>query len=355
MSSRANRARLVIRQGVLAICSLPLVAGTPQEKTLRRERLVGRIRDLAQQPWPGARVFLMSRPVPGLDRVGDADEVETKTDGRGRFRAMLLPGRSYTAWAAGAAETGRYRRTRTVENVHAGRPVRLEEADEAGIRSRCRISGREAWGEGLRFELVVDTENRHVLAVKPDARGELEFPMLPEGRLFLEMYGSEGIPLFGTELSGSIETREIPLPTPCSVLVRVLDRGGRAVAGANIYRQTRQGRVWQRIAVSGADGFASILLPGARSSGDGTVRVRAALRADSPAHALGRIATSVGLQTHRDLSKLRASRQPDITLRLWPGLSVKGRILVDESRPAAGLPLLVYGPIVRGKSSWTHP
>ena len=91
----------------LLIPTVLVLAGSAA--TQRREPVRGAVELEGGAPWPRARVTLLSRPVPGDERYGEADVVRATTDAKGSFWAKLFPARRYTAWAVEATEGGSFR------------------------------------------------------------------------------------------------------------------------------------------------------------------------------------------------------------------------------------------------------
>ena len=81
-----------IALGMLVLLS---TAGAQADAT----RLIGTVRGADGSPWPDVDVTLHSEPAVPLPGFGSPHTLTARTDARGRFRAILQPGRSYAAWA----------------------------------------------------------------------------------------------------------------------------------------------------------------------------------------------------------------------------------------------------------------
>src|SRR5262245_46226815 len=101
----------------LAATWLPAQADRGEATAALRGPAIGEVRDAGGRPWVSAEVVLRSRPLPGDAEAGECDEVTAKVDERGRFRADILRGRPYSAWAWTAPEADGRRASDVVEHV----------------------------------------------------------------------------------------------------------------------------------------------------------------------------------------------------------------------------------------------
>jgi hypothetical protein len=112
----------------------PLIAQEP-----RRETAFGEIRDAGGRPFAGATLHLLYRAHPAVTEPAYGEHLQATADDRGRFRANVLAGMPYTAWAEGPGDAPRWRCTRVVHDV-ATRPANSSSASSAPSRSRRRRS-----------------------------------------------------------------------------------------------------------------------------------------------------------------------------------------------------------------------
>ena len=129
-----------------------------QALAVARVSLKGIVRRLDGTAWSKARVFLHARTVPGLPGVGTVDRLSLLTDERGRFTAKILPHMGYLLWAASSEPGQDYRVTIFLEDVHAGRPVRLIEQESAFVQVSVDIEAGEDWKAQAPFSFVISNE-----------------------------------------------------------------------------------------------------------------------------------------------------------------------------------------------------
>src|SRR5262245_12528413 len=90
-----------------------------------RHPCLGTVVDEADQALAGAAVTCVWSP--GQGAPGVADVVQTTSDERGRFKADLVVGHAYTAWAIGPPrEDGSRLVSEVTDRAAAGRVVELE-------------------------------------------------------------------------------------------------------------------------------------------------------------------------------------------------------------------------------------
>ena len=71
-----------------------------------RGSVSGRVNRLDGKVWAHADLIFFSRPISDVVGVGKPDLVRAKSNDKGRFRAQLLHGHSYSAWAQGKEADG---------------------------------------------------------------------------------------------------------------------------------------------------------------------------------------------------------------------------------------------------------
>ena len=201
------------------------------EAEARRSHL-GRVLGPGGDPVSGASVTFLS----GGDGLGsDADAVRVVARDNGRFRAELLRGRHYRAYAV--APAGSLLEAAPVVSAlsELGVPVtelRFSADQVAAPAETFEINGLEPWRElgEVRVQLWLDGCRQALEdeVVGPD--GAVRVPPLPRDELEAFVFvGGQLVhaTFYGTGLS---------MPRPYLVRGRVLDAGGAAIAGATIHR-----------------------------------------------------------------------------------------------------------------------
>lgn len=136
-------------------------------------------------PWTGARVVLHSKAtLPGL---GEPDTIETRAGKNGRFRAHILPGRSYSAWARHADDA--HRQTEIARHVVAGSLVRLQETSEKFFaRLRLEAVGLDNWRGQVELRFIDDLDRVHPLELDEDGATMLG-DVAGSGRIVVRRHG----------------------------------------------------------------------------------------------------------------------------------------------------------------------
>lgn len=251
---------------VLAGCVLSLTAqAAAQADADGREPAFGLARTATGSPWAGARVVLVGRAHTGESGGGPVDRVEVETDAQGKFRAGVLPGLHYAAWAFESLEGGaRQRVSDAVGGVVPRRPIfltgsrflqwrrtlRLDAAD--GVRGPFRVQIRSA-------EPVSWTEEIHV-----DGDGLARLPVVSPGRFEVRVADASGV-----WLSRHVETawesaqaREFVVRVPARTPTRVSAwdvETGKGIGGAQVCAVQDGG--FQPVGAVDADGCGQIDLP----------------------------------------------------------------------------------------------
>lgn len=345
-------------------------AAPPQAPSTERSRIKGQVQDVAGEPWNGATVELRSEPELAIPEAGARDVVVARTDAKGAFRAKILPGRRYTAFAWATNGSGEIRRTRILRDVSLGQETQLAEALERGSSIEIRLFGLEAW-RGRRVSATVVDEGGNAHALELDAGGRAKIPPLPGESAELEIFaGSMSLTTRRIELESKVRrhaqvarrasaeeiTRDerveglAPLPAdaladpnaecvyvgpPRVLRVRVLSEG-EEVDGASI-----------DVALSG-HGFTETL---ATTDEDGIARVKLALPVDD--FGRPRDATTLEIQVscpgfelaprRIELSTWLTSREDAeaYDVQLDEGRSARIRLLNARDEARAGAPVLV--------------
>ncbi|MCB9890776.1 MAG: hypothetical protein H6833_03930 [Planctomycetes bacterium] len=188
---------------VLYFCSgLMAQAQAPEARPAARERLVvtGSVRDADGKPWTEARVTLLSLAYLDDERVGEVDRIVVQTDGGGEFRARILPGRTYDAWAVGPVEDGVYRATDIATRRLAGAAIRLRQAPEKRQQLRVQFLGLEHWQSrgplrAYASSSARDHYHRVRVELRLDAEGFSTLPPLPGTTCRVDLEDASGLPI----------------------------------------------------------------------------------------------------------------------------------------------------------------
>lgn len=347
--------------------------------------------DTGSEP-QSVRVVLEAYLVPGDPLSGTVDRLEVPADARGRFRADVLPGRSYVAFAV-LHESGReYRVTNLAYGVTAGRPVRLTERSETLRRPRIEFQGRDSLGAYEPLQFWVRTRagsyGDHV-GYAFDPKGE--FPLVPASSCELFVTAKDGRLLHDYRLLLSKSSQDkrarrqaaasrdeiaerkvlhepdgrirVVLGPPVPILVQVTEPGKKkgggllgflfekkkdsdalaAITGARIYAHTPRRRFL--IGTTGAGGFAKI---------DVFLKYRqsSSVIVEADGHSEQHVQLDLrGKKPGRDLQALLEKKKPDITVRPVPGKPFSGRIVLPGGSPCAGAVLLLYSSVSAGAYS----
>ncbi|HEX5051234.1 MAG TPA: hypothetical protein VFZ65_05645 [Planctomycetota bacterium] len=321
-----------------------LAALAAQDPSGERAKVSGMVRDAARKPIAGATVHLLARPIPRDERIGLADRLRVPSDEQGRFRAQILTGRVYTAWAeSGGAVSA------PVEDVFPNVPVVLD-LDPAGTAFELRLQGLERWRAKAPFRcrIVTTTQNVELVEVAIDAKGTGTVPALPGAGITVELRSCDDFPLLQQTsprpAAGEALALEVPAPTP--TLFGVADLGtGMGLAGVRISQQLRDRLV--PIATTEADGCVQVDLA---ITGGRNWPPNHGFLAEVEGHG---IATFMNVATrggggvlgggNAKVPELRPGVPLQLFARLDRGTTDRGRVLLRDGEPARRLALLVQG------------
>ncbi len=319
--------------GVVATLTAALVA----QQDAPRGRVAGFVRDLAGKRVVGADVVVLSRPLPSRADLGTADELQARTGSDGMFRAELLPGRAYSAWATWRDEAGTQHRTQVTEGFVPGPALPIDEVPPQRLRS-FRITGAEAWQARapLRATVLATSENAAEWALLLDADLRSPLPILPGSYCAFEVRGTDGAVL-ACRASISLTDADVPefvldLPPPRELRVVAVDEAGKPIAGVGVRFSFGQG---YRGDISADLG---------RTAGDGTLRAVVPSRNTLFVSAEHNTSCSLLFEapgTQRtiwfgELAKI--DQQVKVALRA--GVEARGRVLGKDGAPPAGMQLL---------------
>ncbi|HEU4419512.1 MAG TPA: hypothetical protein VFT55_11280, partial [Planctomycetota bacterium] len=239
----------------LSACPLAQASPAPVDPAVDlRGPALGEVRDANGKPWLAAEVVLLSRPLPQDPNAGEVDRVVAKVDERGRFRANILRGRPYTAWAWGEAGADGRPASAVVDRVFAQQPIVLKQ--ERVLRARdVVLEHPERWdGFTFRVRIVDATWNRdvHWLDVN-DGRARL--PWLVGKAADVELVAvRDGVlnPLLSEPVDDTTAEVRIEVPEHRRVTCFATDTGNAPLAGAPVFRSL--GDAMHRVGATDAKG-----------------------------------------------------------------------------------------------------
>ncbi|HEX6812330.1 MAG TPA: hypothetical protein VF384_11950 [Planctomycetota bacterium] len=215
---------------------------------------LGEVRDANGKPWLAAEVVLVSRPLPHDANAGEVDRVVAKVDERGRFRASILRGRPYTAWAWGDVGADGRPASAVVDRVFAQQPIVLKQ--ERVLKARDVVLDHPDRWEGFTFRVrVVDaTWNRdvHWLDVN-DGRARL--PWLVSKAADVELFAvRDGVlnPILSEPVDATRAEVRIQVPEHQRVTCIATDETREPLVGAPVFRSL--GDVMHRVGAIDATG-----------------------------------------------------------------------------------------------------
>ena len=366
----------------LILASSPLIA--------QRGKIRGKLVDAEGQPQAGVSIHFLARVHPKIPLLPLLDQVEARSENKGRFEAQLLEGIEYGAYALKARAEGAYLWTRVAGGVQAGETRILEFMPKLNGPVRIRVDGREAWKaeEPLRFRIQATPTGMAPWVTQDfDPEGKKAIPRMPAESVRVLVHGKSGAILahlwikIGVEaLAKRVERQEalskeerakedllfvgpgllrLRLKPPVELLVKVTTEskkrgmlqallGGKKtfvpVPGARIWLHRTSKRVL--VGTTDATGMAIVRVP-EQWAGSQPILVEA----DGYAETAENLRRD-GVQPGRDLEALKKEGKPDAVLALLPGKRSRTRILLGEGKPAAGMALLLTTAISMGENSW---
>jgi len=326
---------------VFVLAFAPLLAQVP------REPVRGTVLLAADQPWAGAQVQLLSRPVPDEDRVGESDLVRALSDAKGRFLVDLLPGRCYTAWACMLLGDGTYRASHAVDDVRAGGPLELV-ADAVRPLGSVQIDGLDPWRAGGAIECQLRSRTANVIAAPcVEQDGRFALPPLPGRRAALEVLcGGRPLQPWPEPLDLTVATHTVRIQAPRAVRLRFVDADtSQPIADATIAASMWLRSLLHEIAHSDVTGNAVATLPiGSRAFDWVNYPVMLQARGHAPINLLGR------LQVPADHDA--AAGKPVATIELHKGLALRS-VLALADTACAGAPIRIRNDL-QSTTEGTH-
>ncbi|MCB9917197.1 MAG: hypothetical protein H6832_02180 [Planctomycetes bacterium] len=236
-----------------------LAAVVPLRETRAAEQARSEFRGRCQlgdgTPWAGAKVVLISnvwgRVETDAQLPSDVDEVRVTSDERGVYRAELLPGRLYSAWAVD--ETRRLS-SAVLEDVCAGlrsRDALVGQPDARETVCRVVVPARLA-SDVLTFRCVPLIRNFRSIDLSYED-GRLHLPILPRCRCRVECESREGFLIGMIEWKPDAlakgqgeESMTWTIDPGTEVRVRIVDVAGKPISGATVHAQFVQRGIGER-------------------------------------------------------------------------------------------------------------
>lgn len=327
-----------------------------------RKKAVGRVVDSTGASVAASHVMLVHRPVGWCRQYGDVDVVQVDADGKGRFSAALLPGRSYSAFASWR-ENDQLVVTSIHEHVAAGAYLELGPAHKQAVGLRVRVDGQEPWSNvgPLQFRVCLHLANMHSVPLAPDANGTLVIPPMPGGRGTLEVLTRDGQVLWASWIMASVENspaklQVLTLPAPVEIPVQVVEAStGKPVPFARIrHRSGGLGyrpafpvldaadwslNYWRPVGVADKDGLARVVVPAKASPWPKNKNTSVTLAACADGYAEA-FAGWLGGGQYFD-QKERAKNDKPLRILLHRQMPVRGRLTLDGKVPASGVPVIL--------------
>lgn len=282
----------------------------------------------------GAAVTLVSRPVPGRLDLGTTDELHVVAGDTGLFRAELLHGRAYTAWATFRDAAGAEQRTEVVGAVFPGPPRELLLAPTQQLR-RLHVEGLGAWSALAPCTCTLFGEGDDPLAVPLvlDAEGRTAVPTMPGSYCHVEVRGRDGFVIalpsaLYLAQEGLVEAK-VAVPAPRELRVRVVDEKQQPIVGATVQHALGHSRrlVQSELGRTDAEGL-----------------VRALVAATNPTYGpaaenFWMAVEAAGYQRQVAFCDWKTLAD-ELVFTLPAGVPLRGRLLAKDGAPVRGLTLL---------------
>lgn len=324
-----------------ALLALAVFAPALPAQQADRELLVGTVRDASGQPLRGAEARALFLVHPAVDEPRYRDHIVATTDERGRFKMMLRAGMPYSLWARASLDGGSTVVSMVARDVVAGMPITLIVQEERVAR-RVRItwptpddgdwSVTACFGAGAMSQFVPLAFDPDGTTLVPVGFGSAALEIARNGFVVAR----RGVPqLVEPKAPFAGGPLDVVVPPLREVAVRILDETGEPAPGVEWTAEARPRRVVGR---SGFDG----LIRAEFGSGD----------RDLPDDNVLLGGDRIEARLERGLLAQVEACKP-LEVRLPPGRSVHGRLLLGAQRPLAGVPLLLHASIaIDAASAW---
>ena len=286
-----------MRWRVLMALATVCVAGATAQRE-ERKPVIGRVLDELSEPLAQARVTLVG--VPSLLATDlEPDVVEAVSEERGRWRADLLVGVPYVAWAASQPVGGKVATSRLVGWLGAGAVVDLHCGSYEPLRTD-KVAAAPGWAEET--QLGWCSFGTQFLAPRvpllPDEEGRVTFPPLPRDAQVLwgALDAQGGLLHVGRSYHGVNEPLRLHPPRELRLAIR--DAAGAPLADASLrvrlFRLTDAGidsfhtirrSVFRDLGSAGEDGTMLVKLPAVSDPFEDATGVNLLFAARVPGHA----------------------------------------------------------------------
>ncbi len=233
----------------LLIAPAPLATQEAESGTPRPEpsvRVADRVVGADGEPWADATVVLCAHTTPQARELGEHHGVGVTTNQAGIFRASILSGLDYSAWAYKPANDGRWLRTELRHDVVPGALIELVATDPQPALS-LKIVAPPDWDELRPFSVLIAHDHPDIPDewLPPAEDDAFVLPPLPAGEVDLLLLDRHGEPFVYVRRSTGhqFESDRVVVTVPPAVDVPLLvrDAAGRPIAGATVRHQTYHG------------------------------------------------------------------------------------------------------------------
>lgn len=334
--------RCILNPTFVPLLCLLVGAGLAQGGEVGRRPVFGRVLSSGGKPVAGATIHLVSNLVPGLPELGGTDEISLVSDERGRFRARLLPGRGYSAWAWWTGKEGRRWTSRVHEAVRPGPALDLSVTTiqpEARLRPLVGPGG-ERFGKGV---YTLGGQNFVLRRVEGLSEGEVDLPRLAGATASLRLYDEQGVPIQAYTLQASRSLTTLTPRARRKVRIRVVF-GSEPIQGARILKNPAT-RWSEQVATSDEQGEVQLSLQGYINKRTQQFRSSREFLILKPGYA----ATLARVQGKPSAKGELAT----FDVLLQRGRRVRGRWLDAEGRPVSSMPMALFTNVDRWRNGRT--
>mgnify|MGYP002713150761 CR=1 FL=1 len=318
-------------------------ATTAKVEQDHRSPVFGRILDPGNRPMAGAEIHLVSNLVPGCPELGDNDVLRVVSNERGRFRANLLEGRGYSAWAWATQANGVRLSSPVHDDVRPGPALDLHLHRAASLPHLVLKAGRggERYGKVL---YRLGGKHYQLLPLVGTEGDKRMMPRLAGDKTTLLFQDEKGILLREQNLNLTTLGENTPYvvtpSTRAEIRVRV-GKGKDALEGVRVLLTLNQ--MAMEIFRTDAQGLATLPMEGYLRSK--TTRFRSSRE-------LLLLKEGYLPTLFRPEAKLQEDgKMPMLEVEMKPAKRLEGRLLDADGhpRPGVALALFTFGERVRGK------
>jgi hypothetical protein len=325
-----------MRTGIASALAACLSLLQAQESSATGRGLaVGEVRLADGRPWVGAEVVLLARPLGRATEV-DADRVVATVDERGRFRAPILRGRPYSAWAWGPATATGRPASAVCEQVFVQQPIVLRHERDLPARDLV-LDHLDRWPEA-KFQLRVidelDNLDVHTLEVQD---GRVRLPWLVGPQATVELFVVDGTnlhPLQRTMVASSQLGPRLVVPERVRVTCFARSTDETPLVGARIHRHL--GQTMHFVGITDAAGTLTL-----DTGNDEGIGIQTLVEGSD-----GRMGVFLSIADVRRMGQveLPAGVEPrDLWCRVDPGRMLHARFVTADGTPLAGADIVQSG------------